>query len=184
MSDRQPTRASAGLLAAVATEWRELGWVGRVGLGGIAVALVLTVALGFFIVESSRRHLLDGRTDLMQTITTDLADRGVIPEDLGNAAGLERLEEEVNLRLLGGETVRVKLWTPDGTIAYSSGGDLTGEEFELSDLAERAFAGEAASPHSMKMLTRSSGISVGSSSSTCRSSVNRGRSRPSSKSSS
>jgi signal transduction histidine kinase len=129
----------------VATEWRELGWVGRVGLGGIAVALVLTVALGFFIVESSRRHLLDGRTDLMRTITADLADRGVIPEAIGSAAGLERLEEEVNLRLLGGETVRVKLWTADGTIAYSSGGDLTGQEFELSDLAELAFAGEAVS---------------------------------------
>lgn len=145
MASTESVPERSRLLAAVVTEWRELGWVGRVGLGGIAVALALTVALGFFIVQSSQDHLLDGRTALIETISAELSNRGVIPEDLGDAAGMAPLDAEVSLRLLGGETVRVKLWSPDGTIAYSSGGELTGRRFALSDLALRAFAGQAVS---------------------------------------
>ncbi len=45
-------------------------------------------------------------------------------------------------RLVGGETVRVKLWSVQGTILYSDAPDLVGQQFGLSAPATAALDGE------------------------------------------
>ncbi len=48
----------------------------------------------------------------------------------------------VRVNVLGGETVRVKVFAPDGTIVYSDATELIGQQFELSIHAVGAFTGE------------------------------------------
>lgn len=48
----------------------------------------------------------------------------------------------VRVNVLGGETVRVKVFAPDGMIVYSDAPELVGEQFELSIHAIGAFTGK------------------------------------------
>ena len=44
---------------------------------------------------------------------------------------LAALDASTRIHVLGGDTVRVKLWAPDGTIVYSDEPSLIGEQFAL-----------------------------------------------------
>jgi signal transduction histidine kinase len=111
-----------GLVGTLVAEWREMGWVGKAALLGILASVAIAIGLGFSIPASARRHLLEAQTDIMR-----------------NTA--RQFDEAVRLRLLGGEPVRVKVWTADGMIVYSDAVDLIGQQFELSEPARAAFDG-------------------------------------------
>ncbi|MFQ5555450.1 MAG: sensor histidine kinase [Acidimicrobiia bacterium] len=123
-------------------EWREFGWVGRVALVGVLLSVGIAVTLGFSIPSSARGHLLDAQADIMENVALDLASQGLIPTDPTDQQGYEQFDREVRLRLLGGETVRVKVWTPDGRIAYSDASELVGRRFDLTAPALAAFGGD------------------------------------------
>ncbi len=131
--------------SALRTEWHELGWVGRLAGVGVLLSLAIAVTLGFSIPASAKRHLLHAQTDIMSSVAAELSARGLIPGPDAAPGTLELFDGEVRLRLLGGETVRVKVWAPDGTILYSDAPGLIGRRFELSGPAREAMAGRAAS---------------------------------------
>ncbi len=126
----------------VLAEWREFGWIGRIALVGVLLSIGIAVTLGFTIPASARGHLLAAQADIMENVAEDLASRGFIPADPSDVTGYAEFDSEVRLRLLGGETVRVKVWTADGTVVYSDARELVGERFVLTPLAARAFEGE------------------------------------------
>ncbi|MDX1689614.1 MAG: histidine kinase [Acidimicrobiia bacterium] len=119
----------------IVREWREIGGLGRLALAGVLAAAGLAIALGFSITSAARGHLLEARAEILEGIVDSLE------RDIGEPSAAA-FDEAVRERLLGGETVRVKVWLPDGTIAYSDEADLIGERFELADPAVAAFGGE------------------------------------------
>jgi signal transduction histidine kinase len=126
-------------LSALRSDWREIGGLGRLAIIGIAVALVLTVVLGFSITSSAEDHLLEARATMIHNLVTQIPQLPVDrpPTDAEVAA----YDVAIRTAILGGETVRVKLWAPDGTIIYSDAGELIDEQFTLSPPAVKAFGG-------------------------------------------
>ena len=87
---------------------------------------------------SAGRHLLQAEMDTYQGVVTELQNRGLVP-----GAGLPsdlvaEFSDAVRLSLLGGETVRVKVWSPQGEILYSDAGELIGQSFQLSGASATA----------------------------------------------
>ncbi|HSG79920.1 MAG TPA: hypothetical protein VLD62_10100, partial [Acidimicrobiia bacterium] len=127
-----------GIPSALAHEWREIGGLGRLALVGVLAAAVLSVVLGFSITNVARGHLLEARAEILAAIVADLPD-----PSLGvGAPGYAAFDAEVTERLLGGETVQVKLWRADGVVAYSDDPGTIGRRFDLTEPALRAFSGE------------------------------------------
>ena len=127
----------------VQVEWRELGRIGRIAIAGILVSVALAVGLGFSIPASARRHLLLAEMDVLTLTVRELVGGDLLIDDAMNPDRLARFDEEVRLRLLGGETVRVKVWGTDGMILYSDARDLIGQQFEVSEPARAALEGDA-----------------------------------------
>ncbi len=105
----------------------------RFGIGAV-IALILVSTVTAF---ASRRVGTDQAIDQARTATLTIA-KGVIEtnaEDLvisGDKAALERLNKVVRAAVLNESLVRVKLWTPDGTVVYSDEPRLIGKKFVLS----------------------------------------------------
>jgi signal transduction histidine kinase len=142
MSTQTSSRRLLRLFHTLRREWREIGGLGRVAALALGASLAVAVALGFSITRAAEGHLLDAQTDLLQNVSRDLAVMQT-PLDTEDSAQLDAFDSEVRLRLLGGETLTVKLWLRDGTIVYSDDGSLVGRRFEVSDPALAAFGGEA-----------------------------------------
>jgi len=107
---------------------------------GIGIAAIIAVALGFSITSTVRSQLLSARASLIETAVASLSD---FPLD--RPATLEefaRFDAEVRRTVLGSDTVRVKLWSPEGTIVYSDAEELIGQKFELSAPALQALSGD------------------------------------------
>lgn len=138
---RLRSKPNSGIGIAILTDWSEIGGLGRFALFGVVGSLVVAVALGFSITRSAQDHLLESRAALLADVVSELAVPAVGPD--GVVVLDPGLDEMIRLRLLGGETVAVKLWLRDGTIAYSDASELIGQTFELSEPARSAMAGEA-----------------------------------------
>ncbi len=123
-------------------EWREMGWVGKAALVGILASVAIAIGLGFSIPSSARRHLLQAQTDIIRNTARDLVSEGLLPDENADPAVLAQFDEEVKFRLLGGETVRVKVWSTTGVIVYSDAEELIGQQFELSEPALAALEGK------------------------------------------
>lgn len=121
--------------------WRELGWVGRGALVGMVASVGLAVWLGFSIPALARVHLLSAQADLIESTAQDVITSGLFDDGLDNPAATAELDKQLRLRLISGETVRVKLWDLDGTIVYSDAPELIGKRFPLTAPARSALAG-------------------------------------------
>lgn len=130
------------LWGAVRAEWQEVGILGRVAFLGVLISLGVAVALGFWIPEIATRHLLNSRAELMASIASQIASEGLLPVGSPGSDSYQALDDAVQRRVVGGETVRVKLWSLDGTVLYSDDSDLVGREFGLSKPARAALEGE------------------------------------------
>lgn len=127
-------------MSALRSDWREIGGLGRFALLGIALAAIVTVLLGFSITSTVRGQLLNARAALVQTAVADLPE---FPLDRPpTVTELARFDVEIRRRVLSTETVRVKLWIPNGTIIYSSTDGIAGSRFPLSPAAREAFTGD------------------------------------------
>lgn len=124
-----------GVVEALRTDWREIGGLGRLALVGIVLAFLGTLALGWSITHTVEHHLLRVRA---QVIANDVDDLPPLPVASGDLA---QFDAQIREHLLGGETVRVKVWGRDGTVLYSDEPSLVGRRFELSEPARVAFSG-------------------------------------------
>lgn len=131
------------VLTAVRTDWDEVGSLGRLAFVGIVLSIVVTVVLGFSIQSTTEQHLLNARSQIVAGVVDEVETLRIDPSSGPDA--FAAFDQMVRLRLLGGETLRVKLWRPDGTIAYSDDANLIGQKFELSPPARQALGGERAS---------------------------------------
>jgi signal transduction histidine kinase len=119
-------------------DWVEVGGLGRLAVVGVALALVVTVVLGFSITGSARGHLLDARAAMVAASVEGLPPFPSSGEE--SVADYAAFDVAVRVNVLGGETVRVKVWSRDGVIAYSDAPELIGQEFDLPEHARLAFA--------------------------------------------
>jgi len=128
---------------AVKADWVEVGSLGKLAFVGIILSLVVTIVLGFSIETAVRRHLLTARVELIANIVDEIEEAHPgLPPAIGSS-GYQTFDQDVRLRLVGGETLRVKLWAPDGTVVYSDDTDLVGSRFDLSPPAIAALNGDA-----------------------------------------
>ena len=134
--DRAARKATA-----LRTQWRALGAFGRVSVFGVVLSAVIAIVLGFVIPAAVEDNLIDTRVDSFTAVAEDLQDRGLIPSAVPDAQEVAALGDAIALRLLGGDTVRVKLWSRDSTVLYSDAEALIGQTFPPSTERQKAFAG-------------------------------------------
>lgn len=115
--------------------------MGRLALVGILLSIGVAVGLGVWLPEVVTLHVLRARAEFMGSIGNELAARGLLPVGPPGSTAYHELDEQVRLQLIGGETVRVKVWTTDGTIVYSDDPQLIGQHFGLSPAAQAALGG-------------------------------------------
>lgn len=96
-------------------------------LGGFRWAIVgmfvLTAAtatlLGLLIPAAVERNLVRERIDNLTRITGELMEQGFLPGPFSTETDLAAFDEMVRIHLLGGDTVRVKVWGSGGELLYS-----------------------------------------------------------------
>ncbi|MCH7669981.1 MAG: hypothetical protein IIC71_12390 [Acidobacteria bacterium] len=135
---KEPPR---GLLTVVRTLWSELGPAGKTVLVALAMSAVVALVLGVAIPRQVEQHLIDAEVRKLTRIVDDMVDAGIIPVETPGAEAFATLDEAARLHLLGSDTVRVKLWLPDGTIMYSDESALIGRKFGFSEDRIVAFNG-------------------------------------------
>jgi len=131
---------AASLLRA---EWLVLGPLGRTALVAVALSAVVASMLALWIPYRVERTLLSATSESLSRVIEDLAVSEEIPTSPVPPESLEHLDAAVQRRLLGRDTVRVKIWSSDGTVLYSDARELIGQTYALSDELRAAFAGEA-----------------------------------------
>jgi two-component system NarL family sensor kinase len=139
MRERDHQQRSRRLGASLGRDWEEIGGLGRIALIGLGLALVVTIVLGFSITRAARGHLLDARASMVEVAIRELP--AIAADGSSSAADLARLDAHVRIHILGGETLRVKVWAPDGTVLYSDLPELIGQRFDVTQPALTAFAG-------------------------------------------
>ena len=102
-------------------------------LGSLAAIAVVVVG-GFFAlrqvaVDEAERDTRLEVQQLAQVVEPQLTARAM----RGDPAALAALDDVVAARILGGPIVRVKIWTPDGTIIYSDEAALIGRRYPLGE---------------------------------------------------
>lgn len=112
--------------------------MGRVAFAGIAFSAVVALAVGVAIPRILEEHLLQERAGTLEAVVSELVAGNALPGPDGDTSALD---EFVRLRVIGGDTVRVKLWSPEGEILWSDEPRLIGRRFEIPEEAG-AFAGE------------------------------------------
>jgi two-component system NarL family sensor kinase len=132
-----------GIGTVLQSEWTELGPLGRTVLIALAMSAVVALVLAVAIPHQVEHHLLEGEIRSIARIAGDMADANLIPPDTDNAVAMAVLDESVHVNLLGSDTVRVKIWSPDGTVVYSDAAELNGLSFPLSDDRIDAFNGRS-----------------------------------------
>jgi signal transduction histidine kinase len=106
----------------------------------VSIASTAVLSVGFVVARAAHSDLLAVRRLIHEAIVDDFVASGLLP--LGpDQEQMAKLDAAVRLRLLGGETVRVKLWGVDGEILYSDAAELIGRHFEVEDPVAAAFAG-------------------------------------------
>lgn len=137
MTQQSGTRRVQGSIDSLRVDWVEIGGLGRLAVIGIVLALVVTFVLGFSITRAARGHLLDARAAM---VSANIEDLPPFPADTGaSLAEYAAFDVAVRVNVLGGETIRVKVWTRDGTIVYSDAEELIGKQFGLPTHAVLAF---------------------------------------------
>lgn len=135
------TGLSRRYLQALRTEWTELGRWGRLALAGIVLSVIITLALGFSIPRSAKRHLMHGQSEILASVVEDLQAAGLVTRDGQEPTTTAEFDQQVRVRLLGGATIRVKIWSLGGVVVYSDEPTLIGESFSFNRLAEAALDG-------------------------------------------
>ncbi len=136
---------AGGLRESGRVAWRALSRVGHLSIAGVAASALLAVALGVFIPRVAERHAMGARLDSARTLVRVLEQQELVPliGDHLSGTAYARFDAVVRGGLLGGDNLRVKLWSPDGEIVYSDARDLVGRRFPVSEPLAATFEGVA-----------------------------------------
>jgi len=106
----------------------------------MALSVVAAIVLGLGMSAAAGRHLLQVEMDTYQSTVTEMHRRGLVPTGGLLPQRPAELDDAVRLYLLGGETVRVRVWSPQAVLLYSDAGHAIGESFQLPGPAAAALA--------------------------------------------
>ena len=120
--------------------WRGLTPAARLSLLGLVAAGLLALGLAAYIPDQVKHNLLNSELDVDHQMLGAFVSSGALDPNGAPGAGLDHM---VRATLLQGDYVRVKLWRPDGLIAYSDDPVLIGRTFPVKDELAEAFAGQA-----------------------------------------
>ena len=120
--------------------WRDFGGFGRTALVAVVLAAVAVALIAITIERAAQQDLMAARAELQEQVIAGLDMDAVLAG--GDPAAWAAFDDEIRLSLLGGETLRVKLWSPNGEIIYSDVAELVGQRFEVAGEAAEAFRGE------------------------------------------
>ena len=101
---------------------------------GVLTAVLLTVATSWFSQQAASDEAIADAEGVTELLAHSVVQPG-IPKGLlsGESAAVDRFNRLVQNRVLGGEVLRVKIWSADGTIVYSDEPRLNGLQFSLDD---------------------------------------------------
>jgi len=129
--------------AALRAAWEDLGTLGRLLLMAFGLVFVVIVLLAQTVPSQVERGIIDGHIQGYSDFAENM-ERAEIPLGAsGEDADLTALDRFVQENLLGHDTVRIKIWSPNGTIAYSDERSLIGTTFPQEPALAEAFTGRA-----------------------------------------
>jgi len=105
----------------------------RYAVTGLLALIVVAVAMALVSRTLGTRSAIEDAMRIT-SLTAGVAVEPILDDGLltGDPAVLARIDAVVREEVLRGSLIRVKIWSPDGTILYSDEGRLIGEQFELS----------------------------------------------------
>src|SRR5437588_6710657 len=107
-------------------------------LAGLAAVVLISAGTIYVVRRNATSEAIRNAREVAgidgHAITEPILADGVLT---GDAAALARLNAVVHERILSERVVRVKIWTPDGRVAYSDEPRLIGQHFDLGT-GERA----------------------------------------------
>lgn len=124
--------------------WRKLNLTQRFGIALAPVMLLGMAVIGLWVVEQIEEGVIDnaGATTalLMDSFVAPLAQELATSESL-SIGPTRALDEVFQQATFQARIVSVKIWKPDGTIAYSNDINLVGKIFDISPGLEHAIGG-------------------------------------------
>lgn len=141
----KPRTLARRYLAFISARWRHLTLVQRFTVTGITVVLVGMTAIGFWVADRIRNGIIDNTATAsaihIDNYVAHLAQELVTSDRLSPAAiaDLDR-----SLGTLADRAASMKIWRPDGTVAYSNWKDLIGKRFPLTSNLRAALNGRIA----------------------------------------
>lgn len=106
----------------------------QVLVAGAVVAVLLGVITALLLRNTARSE-----AERFARRSTEVAARGIVEPSLepgllaGDRAALDRFDDIVRSRILDDTTVRVKVWSGDGTIVYADQRELVGDTFDIEE---------------------------------------------------
>lgn len=137
---------SNSLPAATGKRWAELDgfrWV----IVGMVVMTIAAASLIVVIPGSVERHLIEERVATLSGIAAELSDQGLVPNSSMEAAELAAFDAVVHRQYLGGDTVRIKVWGPEGELLYTDAGAPQAMTLSTSAPMIKALGGSVAVAH-------------------------------------
>lgn len=138
---RRPTRRVHTGADAPVGWWAVLPPWARVSLLGLVASVLLAVGLGIYIPRQVHEHLLRSELVIDQQLLAGVLSTTGVDVPL-SPVERQRLDVLVRSAVIGGDYVRVKLWSRDGEVVYSDEPSLIGRRFPVSDALRGAFANQ------------------------------------------
>lgn len=110
--------------------WRE---VLQFAIPGFGALLLLAVASYVIAQRVAQDEALRDATELAEAMARLSVEPLLADSDLARSVGLSELDELARQKLLAEPVVAVRLWSPDGTIAYATDPRLIGRQFGLGE---------------------------------------------------
>jgi GAF domain-containing protein len=128
--------------------WRHLTLLRTFGLLSALILVAIAAALAWSLNGEIERTALSQETALAESQAQTLLHAGLLPQRTGDALSptiLRHLAAYTAANLSYGGNVRVKIWSPDGTILYSDAPSAIGRRFPLEDDEDDVLAGRTPS---------------------------------------
>lgn len=136
---------STGYLAPIFDRWRGLSHAWQFALASVPVVLIAMAIIGFWVSANIERAILQNRADATALFVDGIV--SPLSQDLSSQRELDdQSRRELAAAIHGGPLAKrifsFKIWTRDGTVAFSTDPELVGKTFSLQSALRRALDGE------------------------------------------